>query len=74
MKNLMNEYEMLKKRIEKVSDYNYALELKATLKSTLDEVWENDRTIKWLEKEHRMWDEKAPVVDQGEIQKSIAFR
>ena len=45
MKNLMNEYETLKK----MSDYNYAIDLKAQLKESMDTVRLNNKLIKDLE-------------------------
>lgn len=41
MKNLMNEYAMVKKRIEKVSNYNYTVDLKNKLAESEEEIKNN---------------------------------
>ena len=51
MKNLINDYNMVKKRVEKVSDFNYAVELKNRLSETTQEVRQNEKQIKELEQE-----------------------
>ena len=56
MKNLINDYNMVKKRVEKVSDFNYAVELKNRLAETTQEVRQNDKQIKELEQEQRKKD------------------
>ena len=38
MKNLLNEYNMVKKWIEKVSNYNYTVDLKAKLAESEEEI------------------------------------
>lgn len=38
MKNLMTEYNMVKKRIEKVSNYNYTVDLKNKLGESEEEI------------------------------------
>ena len=56
MKNLINDYNMVKKRVEKVSDFNYAVELKNRLSETTQEVRQNEKQIKELEQEQRKKD------------------
>lgn len=51
MKNLINEYNMVKKRIEKVSNYNYTVDLKAKLAVSEEEIKANHQTIKNMEME-----------------------
>ena len=47
----MNEYAMVKRRIEKVSDYNYTVDLKQKLGEAENEIKQNNRKIKELEQE-----------------------
>jgi len=51
MRNLVNEYNMVKKRIEKVSNYNYTVDLKAKLAETEEELKNNSKKIKDMEME-----------------------
>ena len=70
MKNLMNEYETLKK----MSDYNYAIDLKAQLKESMDTVRMNNKLIKDLEAKQRRADDHRPYDPTSDIQKTIAFK
>jgi hypothetical protein len=53
MKNLLNEYNMVKKRIEKVSNYNYTVDLKQKLIETEEEIKANAKKIKDMEMEQK---------------------
>jgi small-conductance mechanosensitive channel len=49
MNNLLWEYNRVKKRIEQVGDFNYAVKLKEKLLENEDKIRENEKQIKSLE-------------------------
>ena len=56
MWNLLNDYNMVKKWVEKVSDFNYSVELKKKLAECTSETKTNDKSIRDLEQEQKKWD------------------
>jgi len=56
LKNLVNEYNMVKKRIEKVSNYNYTVDLKAKLAESEEEIKNNAKKIKEMEMDQKKKD------------------
>lgn len=56
MKNLLNEYLMVKKRVEKVSNYNYTVDLKAKLAEAKLDVKQNKKSIKDMEMDQKRRD------------------
>jgi len=56
MSNLLNEYNTVKKRIEQVGDYNYAVDLKAKVQENEQKIKENEKKIKEMEQDQKRRD------------------
>ena len=56
MNNLLSEYNAVKKRIEQVGDYNYAVELKAKVQENEQKIKENEKLIKEMEQDQKRRD------------------
>jgi hypothetical protein len=56
MNNLLTEYNNVKKRIEQVGDYNYAVELKAKLQENEQKIKDNEKLIKEMEQDQKRRD------------------
>ena len=56
LKNLLNEYQMVKRRIEKASDFNYTVDLKQKLAEAEAEIRKNNKTIRDMEREQKRRD------------------
>jgi hypothetical protein len=56
MANLLNEYNTVKKRIEQVGDYNYAVDLKAKVQENEKKIKENEKMIKEMEQDQKRRD------------------
>ena len=53
MNNLLSEYNAVKKRIEQVGDYNYAVELKAKVQDNEQKIKDNEKLIKEMEQDQK---------------------
>ena len=76
MKNLMNEYAMVKKWIEKVSNYNYTVDLKNKLAESEEEMKNNAKKIKEMEMEQKWKDIQINCLvkdDKSDAMKKIDF-
>jgi hypothetical protein len=56
MSNLLTEYNHVKKRIEQVGDYNYAVDLKAKVVDNEHKIKENEKIIKEMEQDQKRRD------------------
>lgn len=56
MNNLLSEYNAVKKRIEQVGDYNYAVELKSKVQENERKIKENEKLIKEMEQDQKRRD------------------
>lgn len=56
MANLLTEYNTVKKRIEQVGDYNYAVELKSKVAENERKIKENEKLIKEMEQDQKRRD------------------
>lgn len=56
MANLLNEYNHVKKRIEQVGDFNYAVELKSKVNENESKIKENEKKIKEMEQDQKRRD------------------
>ena len=56
MNNLLNEYNTVKKRIEQVGDYNYAVELKNKVQDNEKKIKDNEKLIKEMEQDQKRRD------------------
>lgn len=56
MNNLLTEYNTVKKRIEQVGDYNYAVDLKAKVQENEQKIKDNEKLIKEMEQDQKRRD------------------
>lgn len=56
MSNLLTEYNAVKKRIEQVGDYNYAVELKSKVQENEQKIKDNEKLIKEMEQDQKRRD------------------
>ncbi|CAI2379423.1 unnamed protein product [Moneuplotes crassus] len=56
MNNLLTEYNTVKKRIEQVSDFNYAVDLKSKIAENKQTIKDNNKKIKELEQDQKKRD------------------